>query len=803
MQSSYTASATVVATRADENLPPGVAAPAAIVALLHKHVHDADVALHGCRELYKISCVQNGAQAAVDASAPAAIVAIMRAHVGHADVMQFGCRVLLNIQNIAVGMQAAIGAGAPAAIVAAMRAHNDNSDVVHIASVALAGMALSESGQQSVVDAGALETVVAALHTHPGAAIVARDGCFSLAILTLYPSGRQAAIDAGACVAIASALNAHAGDINIAREGCNALERIPLNDRGALAAFDAGALAGVAAVMTAHASILSARDVLRRMFRWACETNCVDAMRPCVENSTWARRLVLADGVNALCWSARNGHLAGVILLHENGADIRARDDYAAHWASRNGHQPVVDYLLVHGAELTVGELVLDGLPPDELAARLKSCSECWAARPQRLVCPRSPGAQPPHNAPHECGICMRFPDCCEPSFPGGAHYEGSDCDACRPFWEKEWVAFRCGHVCHLRCAMRWAASKTHNARADDSLEDAPRVDCPHGRCVEIVHTRRAPPGQPLPDGLVRVTSIAPSASGGSGGALSSSGAGAAPTAARVADAAAHSLSLCGGSSASTVLSHLGAEHSHGHGLLGFFSMKDARALRLVCKEFRDAVAGYPWADSFSHIRGPLAHWRKSFPLALAANVACRRDLTAADVFHLRGCHTLDISHCAQLTDDAFAHFSRVRVLDMGGCGQAGITDAAFAHIPDVEVLNVGGCEQLTGAALAHLRCVRELSVALCRLNAQSFKRLPNPHLVEALDVTGLGSLDAKVLDFFPAIKAVNATFSSLLRQVQERGIPHIAAQILPSLPDPTAYHNRGRVAYAGGQASS
>jgi hypothetical protein len=217
----------------------------------------------------------------------------------------------------------------------------------------------------------------------------------------------------------------------------------------------------------------------------------------------------------ALRLSARHGHLPVVVFLHENGADIRARDDYAVRWAHRNGHQPVVDYLLAHGADLTAGELILDGLPHAELAARLRSCKACWIARPERLVCPRGPGAQPPHNAPHECGICMRYPDCCEPSFPGGAHYEGSDCAECRPFWEREWIAFRCGHVCHLRCAMGWAASKTHAARADDNLEGAPRVDCPHGRCVEIVRVHRAPADEPLPEGMMRVQSLPPSASGG------------------------------------------------------------------------------------------------------------------------------------------------------------------------------------------------------------------------------------------------------------------------------------------------
>ena len=758
-----------------------------IVAALRANAGVADVALNAFRALYKITDQPSGVQAAVDAGTPELVVDAMRIHAGNAEVVQYGCRVLLNIENDPVGMQRAVDANAPATIVAAMRAHIDKSNVVHCGCLTLASIALGDSGHRAVVDAGALEVIVAALHAHAGDATVAHDGCFALAIITLFRSGQQAAVDAGACIAIIAALNAHAGDANVAREGCNALERITLLPPGVQSAYDAGALSAVATVMNAHTSIPSARDVMSRLFRWVCESGDEAKLHSCAENNFWAGPLIKTNGDNAICWCARNGHLAGVIFLRENGADIRARDDYAARWASQNGHRAIVDYLLTHGAELAVGELVLDGLPPDELAARLKSCKECWAARPHRLVCPRGAAAQISHNEPHECGICMRYPDCCEPGFTGGPHFDGNDCAECRPFWQKEWIAFRCGHVCHLQCAMGWAASKTRDARADDNLDDAPSVVCPHGRCVEMHRASDAP----LSEGLVRVKSVElcandDSASLGSESALAS------------AHSEAHPLTLCGGNSASTVLSHLDAEHSHGRGLLGFFSMAETRALRLVCKDFCDAVAAYPWADSFSHIRGPLALWRTCFPRALAANVACRRDLRESDLHYLRGCHTVDISHSPLLTDAAFEHLTHVRVLNMGGCSQVGITNAAFSHIQNVQVLNMGGCEQLSGAALAHLRCVRELSVALCSLNTQSFRRLPNPHILEALDVTGLANLTPDVLDLFPALKAVNATFSSLLRRVMELGIPPIMAQCLPSLPDPTAYSNRGRAAYTG-----
>ena len=62
-----------------------------------------------------------------------------------------------------------------------------------------------------------------------------------------------------------------------------------------------------------------------------------------------------------------------------------------------------------------------------------------------------------------------------------------------------------------------------------------------------------------------------------------------------------------------TVLSTLQGAHSVGEGILGFFTMKEANALRLVCSEMREAVAGAAWFD-MARIDGSLASWRVCFP---------------------------------------------------------------------------------------------------------------------------------------------------------------------------------------------
>ena len=53
---------------------------------------------------------------------------------------------------------------------------------------------------------------------------------------------------------------------------------------------------------------------------------------------------------------------------------------------------------------------------------------------------------------------------------------------------------------------------------------------------------------------------------------------------------------------ATTVLSVLAGAHGVGEGVVGFFDTLEARVLRLVCVEFREAVASAPWADQRTRI---------------------------------------------------------------------------------------------------------------------------------------------------------------------------------------------------------
>ena len=55
--------------------------------------------------------------------------------------------------------------------------------------------------------------------------------------------------------------------------------------------------------------------------------------------------------------------------------------------------------------------------------------------------------------------------------------------------------------------------------------------------------------------------------------------------------------------------------------LLRMFTMAEACTLRLVCREFVEAVRQQQWEDRKTVIQGSVGAWRRCFPRARCANV--------------------------------------------------------------------------------------------------------------------------------------------------------------------------------------
>jgi len=180
-------------------------------------------------------------------------------------------------------------------------------------------------------------------------------------------------------------------------------------------------------------------------------------------------------------------------------------------------------------------------------------------------------------------------------------------------------------------------------------------------------------------------------------------------------------MHLAGGYDTHTVLSV--AYHT----LLPMFTMEEARTLRLVCREFRDTVAAYPWADHCV-LRSRVRQWRRSFPLAKVALVAnWATPLQPVDFCYLEGLRELDLCAC-KLTDDVFRHFRGIKTLNVG---RTNITGAGFVHLAGIESLTVDDCP-VTDDAFRHLPGLRRLSVRATKVTNAAFQHLKS---LRSLDV--------------------------------------------------------------------
>ena len=184
---------------------------------------------------------------------------------------------------------------------------------------------------------------------------------------------------------------------------------------------------------------------------------------------------------------------------------------------------------------------------------------------------------------------------------------------------------------------------------------------------------------------------------------------------------------------------------------LPFFTTRDARQLRGVCREFRVLVTNFPWDDRADESRvaaraGAVELWRLCFPSAVACTLwqgqsVDNPHVTDADLVLLRGVRYLNMGGCTHvtnagvdrvlegqhlqtfkcqrvtcMTDALFANLVGIQMLDMSGCSEETITDAAFAHLAGIHTLYMDNCNQttITDAAFAHLAGIDTLDMSRC-----------------------------------------------------------------------------------------
>jgi hypothetical protein len=137
------------------------------------------------------------------------------------------------------------------------------------------------------------------------------------------------------------------------------------------------------------------------------------------------------------------------------------------------------------------------------------------------------------------------------------------------------------------------------------------------------------------------------------------------------------------------------------HPLLRFFTLKEARTLRLICSEFLNAVEITPWDDLSScigrkdiPISESIALYMECFPRAISANVSNRNDLLDHHFAILCSMQSLNVSYCTHFTNIAFSYLSKLRTLIMVHCTR--ITNKGFKYLYNLESLRAEGCDKLT-----------------------------------------------------------------------------------------------------------
>jgi hypothetical protein len=170
--------------------------------------------------------------------------------------------------------------------------------------------------------------------------------------------------------------------------------------------------------------------------------------------------------------------------------------------------------------------------------------------------------------------------------------------------------------------------------------------------------------------------------------------------------------------------------------LLKMFDTREACALRLVCREFVEAVRRQQWEDGATVIHGSVAAWRACFPRARCANVGMyemyynpqgrRADVFDTDFVHFGGLRSLNMNMCDLVTDAAFVHLRGIHTLHMSHCY---ITDAGMAHLVGIQLLNIFFCTELSDAAFSPLRGIQALNMSYCeQLTNAAFVHLRGIH---------------------------------------------------------------------------
>ncbi len=162
-------------------------------------------------------------------------------------------------------------------------------------------------------------------------------------------------------------------------------------------------------------------------------------------------------------------------------------------------------------------------------------------------------------------------------------------------------------------------------------------------------------------------------------------------------------------------------------------------------------------------VRGPLRHWRTSFPKLTTIHIQYRKKMPPEELLCIRDITELHMSWCeAPLPVGIFSTFSNLRVLDIQYCSQSwlGRIDEMLVHLTDLTDFRISNNRHLTDAGIQQLVNLEKLYIHNCTniTNEGLFHLI---HLVE-LNMYNMFNLTDEVFKSFSNLTKLHMTFGNI-----------------------------------------
>jgi hypothetical protein len=131
--------------------------------------------------------------------------------------------------------------------------------------------------------------------------------------------------------------------------------------------------------------------------------------------------------------------------------------------------------------------------------------------------------------------------------------------------------------------------------------------------------------------------------------------------------------------------------------------------------------------------------------------------------------HTLNISYCSLVTDQAFEHLKGIHTLEMRYCTQ--ITDTAFEHLEGIRGLNMSNCTRITDKAFVHLKGIQHLIMNGCTqetITHRASEHLAGLHILSASGCKCVNDL------FLENLRGIRVLAMSRCRNATDKGFAHL-----------------------------